>query len=418
MDRRVILYVLALTVSVSVNVILVIRVSVEHDIRWFHIKGRNGGSGLSERTTAWQVSGQESSRRSQNSSMDEQAILRKIGEILGVTLKNSVNIETSETGNKKTDRTGTLPTHSLLPKAVSTEHPQAPWSFNVTAANRFRAELEVATMTQNLFVMTQTNVQLNGSVKYQAGTGYFNITKDFYSWLPRDLLFGYKKYGTCSVVGNGGILLNSGCGRKIDSADFVIRMNLPQMKNYTEDVGKKTNLVSVNPSILKGRFNSLRSKADKEAFINYTWYYQGAYLLISAFTYQRVTKLSFSGYETVQSAKGKTTNASMIFGHPQHLDLATKFWKKKYNITERRLTSGLYLAGTALSMCRKTRLYGFWPFDQDRQGRVLTHHYYDNVTMSARHVKIRQHAIPEEYAVLRGLHDRGVIHMTTDRCSS
>eukprot|EP00058_Branchiostoma_floridae_P013008 XP_002598496.1 hypothetical protein BRAFLDRAFT_118304 [Branchiostoma floridae] len=267
MDRRVILYVLALTVSVSVNVILVIRVSVEHDIRWFHIKGRNGGSGLSERTTAWQVSGQESSR----------------------------------------------------------------------------AELEVATMTQKLFVMTQRNVKLNGSVKYQTGTGYFNITKDLYSWLPRDLLFGYKKYGTCSVVGNGGILLNSGCGRKIDSADFVIRMNLPQMKNYTEDVGKKTNLVSVNPSILKGSCS----------------------LTLSIFSFQ-----------------------------------------------------GLYLAGTALSMCRKTRLYGFWPFDQDRQGRVLTHHYYDNVTMSARHVKIRQHAIPEEYAVLRGLHDRGVIHMTTDRCSS
>ncbi|XP_078620967.1 alpha-N-acetylneuraminide alpha-2,8-sialyltransferase-like [Branchiostoma floridae x Branchiostoma japonicum] len=413
MERRLILYVLVLTVSFSVNVILVRRLLVEHDIRRFHVKGRNEieGSGLSEVTTAWQVSGQESSRRSQNSSMDEQVILQK-------TLKNSVNIETSETGNKKTDRTGTLPTHSLLPEVVSTEHPQAPWSFNVTAANRFRAELEVATMTQKLFVMTQTNVQLNGSVKYQTGTGYFNITKDFYSWLPRDQLFGYKKYRTCSVVGNGGILLNSGCGKKIDSADFVIRMNLPQMKDYTDDVGKKTNLVSANPTILRDRFNSLRSNADKESFINYTWYYQDAYVHISAFAYEVFTKLSFSGYETVQNAKGKTTNASMVFGHPQHLDLTTKFWKGKYKIKERRLTSGLYLAGTALSMCVETRLYGFWPFDQDRQGRVLTYHYYDNVTMSARHVQIRQHAIPEEYAVLRGLHDRGVIHMTTDRCSS
>ncbi|XP_035661470.1 alpha-N-acetylneuraminide alpha-2,8-sialyltransferase-like isoform X2 [Branchiostoma floridae] len=413
MERRVILYVLVLTVSVSVNVILVRRLLVEHDIRWFHIKGRNGGSGLSERTTAWQESS------SQNSSMDEQVIKPIIEEALRVTPKNSIET-TSETRNKKTNRNGTLATHSsVLPEAVSTEHPQAPWAFNVTAANRFRAELEVATMTLKLFVMTQTNVKLNGSVKYQTGTGYFNITKDLYSWLPREQLFGYKKYGTCSVVGNGGILLNSGCGKKIDSADFVIRMNLPQMKmNYTDDVGKKTNLVSANPTILRDRFNSLRSNADKEAFINYTWYYQDAYLHISAFAYEVFTKLSFSGYETIQNAKGKTTNASMVFGHPQHLDLATKFWKGKYKIKERRLTSGLYLAGTALSMCRETRLYGFWPFDQDRQGRELTHHYYDNVTMSARHVQIRQHAIPEEYAVLRGLHDRGVIHMTTDRCSS
>ncbi|XP_078620966.1 alpha-N-acetylneuraminide alpha-2,8-sialyltransferase-like [Branchiostoma floridae x Branchiostoma japonicum] len=414
MDRRAILYVLARTVSILLNVVLIRRATIERDIRWFHIKGRNEGSGLSEITTA----GRESSRRSQNSSMDEQVMKPIIEEALRVTLKNTIET-TSETRNKKTTRNRTLPTHSsLLHESVSTEHPQAPWAFNLTAADQFRVEVEEATKTQKLFVMTQTNVQLNGSVKYQAEKKYFNITKDFYSWLPRDQLFGYKKYRTCSVVGNGGVLLNSGCGEQIDSADFVIRMNLPQMKNYTDDVGKKTNLVSANPTILKYRFNSLRSNADKEAFINYTWYYQDAYVHISAFAYGAFTKLSFSGYETVQNAKGKTTNASMVFGHPQHLDLTTKFWKGKYKIKERRLTSGLYLAGTALSMCRETRLYGFWPFDQDRLGNVLTYHYYDNITMSARHVKIRQHAIPEEYAVLRGLHDRGVIHMTTDRCSS
>ncbi|XP_078695213.1 alpha-N-acetylneuraminide alpha-2,8-sialyltransferase-like [Branchiostoma floridae x Branchiostoma belcheri] len=169
----------------------------------------------------------------------------------------------------------------------------------------------------------------------------------------------------------------------------LVRLNLPYMGNYSRDVGKKTNLVTANPTILKE----------------------------SAFTYRMCTTLSFNAYRTVQSVKGKRTNATVIFGHPQHLALATKFWKGQYKINERRLTSGLYLAGTALSLCEETHLYGFWPFDHDRQGRVLTHHYYDNVTMSAKHKRIRQHSIPEEFAVLRSLHNRGVLHMTTDRCS-
>ncbi|CAH1249353.1 ST8SIA1 [Branchiostoma lanceolatum] len=416
MNRRAILFVLALTVSISLNVVLIRRVMMQDDMRLaelLHNREQHGGSGLSERTAVWR----EPSRRIQNNSKDDTVTPPGIGEGIRGAVKNSNH--GSETENNVTTSNGTSLTHNPLPpEAVSIVHPQAPWTFNVTAADQFRVEAEEATKTQNLFVMTQKNVKLNSSLKYQAEKRYFNITKDLYSWLPRDQPFGFRKYKTCSVVGNGGILVNSGCGTEIDSADFVIRMNLPQMRNYTVDVGKKTNLVSANPTILRHRFNSLRSKANQEAFLNYTRHYQDAYLYFSAFTYRFCAKLSFSAYKAVQNAKGKTTNATVIFGHPQHLDLATKFWKGKYNIKEKRLTSGLYFVGASMSMCEETRLYGFWPLYRDRQGRVLTHHYYDNVTMSALHQRVRHHSMPEEFAVLRGLHDRGVLQMTTDRCSS
>lgn len=55
-----------------------------------------------------------------------------------------------------------------------------------------------------------------------------------------------KKYKTCAVVGNSGILLKSALGGVIDSHEFVIRLNNARTTSFEIDVGKKTSVSFVS----------------------------------------------------------------------------------------------------------------------------------------------------------------------------
>ncbi|XP_066299057.1 alpha-2,8-sialyltransferase 8B-like [Branchiostoma lanceolatum] len=72
-----------------------------------------------------------------------------------------------------------------------------------------------------------------------------------------------KHYRTCAVVGNGGILLDSGCGAEIDAHEFVIRNNLPPTVLYAKDVGKNTNLTTINYTTLRAVCTDLNLEATK-----------------------------------------------------------------------------------------------------------------------------------------------------------
>ena len=83
--------------------------------------------------------------------------------------------------------------------------------------------------------------------------GYERITK-LYQYID---YIGISSQKTCAVVGNGGILLDSGCGPEIDAHDFVIRNNLAKIKEYVADVGSKTSLMTINGEGLKETVESL-----------------------------------------------------------------------------------------------------------------------------------------------------------------
>ncbi len=104
-------------------------------------------------------------------------------------------------------------------------------------------------------------------------TKELKLTDDFGPYISR----------TCAVVGNGGILLGSGCGYQIDAHDFIIRSNLADIKHFAKDVGKKTSVTTINGLKLRdldinlsnnGTDQKSRDDLERLRFLNDTvlWY--------------------------------------------------------------------------------------------------------------------------------------------------
>ncbi|KAK4375904.1 hypothetical protein RND71_006581 [Anisodus tanguticus] len=68
--------------------------------------------------------------------------------------------------------------------------------------------------------------------------------------VPIDNVGSKKKYKSCAVVGNSGILLKSAYGELIDSHEAVIRLNNARIGGFEHRVGSRTTLSFVNSNIL------------------------------------------------------------------------------------------------------------------------------------------------------------------------
>ncbi|XP_078090819.1 alpha-N-acetylneuraminide alpha-2,8-sialyltransferase [Mustelus asterias] len=283
---------------------------------------------------------------------------------------------------------------------------QAKWKRNQTAIAAFRRLLEQCCDAQRLFAVTKLNSPLGKSLKFDGEFLYsLPINNEIFSMFPQDtpLQLPLKK---CSVVGNGGILKESGCGRQIDKADFVMRCNLPPLSNeYTKDAGYRTHLVTANPSIIVKRFQNLLWS--RKSFVESMKVYGRSYIYMPAFSMKTGTDPSFRTYYTLSDF---SANQTILFANPDFLRNAEKFWKSK-GIHAKRLSTGLFLVSVALGLCEDVTLYGFWPFSMDLQGRIISHHYYDNVMPFSGY-----HAMPEEFLQLWLLHKSGILKMQIGKC--
>ncbi|KAI8488361.1 hypothetical protein Bbelb_339570 [Branchiostoma belcheri] len=291
-----------------------------------------------------------------------------------------------------------------------------PWSFNKLAVQQIRRELEESTHTRELLVLTQQNTQPNTSIGFAHRNNKFYIPESLHKYQPQEMPFANASYKECSIVGNSGILVNSGCGQRIDQAEFVIRFNFPPvLTKFMKDSGIRTHLFTCNADIVNTKFGHLKKSRWVSTFKNY----------VSVYKYYRSSVLTFPFMTPGKSKKilldlqkilsDRNVPNKVFLNNPEHRRNMFDFWARR-GLEERSLTSGFYMISAALSFCERVRVFGFWPFDRDRRASPLQYHHYGG-NLRDKGADNPWHRMDREFYQLVQLHARGIIELVTKPCS-
>ncbi|KAM6904387.1 alpha-2,8-sialyltransferase 8F [Xenentodon cancila] len=282
------------------------------------------------------------------------------------------------------------------------------WKKKEDNYKEFRSKVSSKCQGFNKAILTQANTPVGSKLVYDGEKRRtLQVTPEIFATFPKGHSFSNKTWHTCAVVGNGGILGNSSCGKMIDSAQFVIRCNLPPLSNgYEKDVGVKTDLVTANPSILYEKYGALMGR--RRPFVDSLRSYGNSMLLLPAFSYGHNTPVSLRAFYTIEDFESPIRP---VFFNPGYLQSLALFWRSR-GLKTVRLSTGIIMASLALELCSEVHLYGFWPFSfHPHDLHALTNHYYDN-----RQTKTKFHAMPAEFDFLLRLHSQGVLRLHLGDC--
>ncbi|XP_002741712.1 alpha-2,8-sialyltransferase 8F-like [Saccoglossus kowalevskii] len=219
-----------------------------------------------------------------------------------------------------------------------------------------------------------------------------------------------KRYKTCAVVGNGGILRNSSCGPEIDEYDFVLRSNMQPLEGFEADAGSKVNFTTVSQSLMttyrlleNEKFVLNFTNLNITKFITALEKYGSSYLLW--IPNSKVSNLAFEILQLVQ----ETTKSKVMLFNSKHSQLIQQY----LNLTQRSISTGMTLTSIAISLCDEIHLYGFWPFTFNYKGTNLPMHYTENLLWSTYK---KYHDFPSEFVQLIKLHYKGVLRLHVEEC--
>ncbi|XP_078577659.1 alpha-2,8-sialyltransferase 8B-like [Branchiostoma floridae x Branchiostoma japonicum] len=237
------------------------------------------------------------------------------------------------------------------------------------------------------------------------------VSQNFHNMLPSRPPLENKHFRKCAVVGNSGILFNSGCGREIDTHDFVFRCNLPELEGHERDVGTKSNFTTMNPSVMFTYYKDFAEPKLKERFIKRLRRLEGGILFIPAF----VAKSEKHHVQWTNDIILKhNINVRTAYPSPDMEKWIRRYWKStEYRVA--RPSSGMWMYTFAASLCDEVHLYGMYPFDIDRYGRNIKYHYYDPRPFATMY---GGHDMPIEFQVFKSLHEKGALRLQTDKCQA
>ncbi|XP_058618582.1 alpha-2,8-sialyltransferase 8E-like [Onychostoma macrolepis] len=283
---------------------------------------------------------------------------------------------------------------------------KCPYKLNMTEQEINRMRLQFCCNATGSLFLTKRNTAINQTIPYETSTKHtYKMNAAIHSMLPEDFPWSGRRLGRCAVVGSGGILKNSSCGREIDSADFVIRFNLAYIND--SDVGLKTDLVTINPSQIRREYINLEQNPDP--LVERVSVYGNASLAMPAFAYTFCTEQSIKTLKVLHPIRPQQP---VVFFSPIYLRTLDRFWKGR-GLKSIRLSSGFMLINTALELCEHVHVYGFWPFGTDLQNNSIPYHYYDELKPHP-----YMHKMPAEFVRLLQLHSQGALTLHLQPCSS
>ncbi|XP_072025741.1 alpha-N-acetylneuraminide alpha-2,8-sialyltransferase-like [Amphiura filiformis] len=259
-------------------------------------------------------------------------------------------------------------------------------------------------LPQNMFC-TKENTNVDEKLDFTLSLGKAKITPDLWNLFPETSLFDDKRrYKKCNIIGNGGILLNSKCGKQIDDADFILRFNLPILKGFEDDVGIHTDIVTANPSMFRDRFDSLSTEASKREFLETLSVY-GDGVWVPAFGVSATWSMAVKAAHLDAAHKQK-----MVFGHPENFIAVSHLWRAVGHPNP--ITTGFYMTTSFMNICEETHLFGFWPFAETANGTHIPYHYYDSNIPTETY-----HDSANEFRILWRLHQLNLLKLHFGPCS-
>ncbi|XP_078621456.1 alpha-N-acetylneuraminide alpha-2,8-sialyltransferase-like isoform X1 [Branchiostoma floridae x Branchiostoma japonicum] len=290
------------------------------------------------------------------------------------------------------------------------------WVFDHSELIRLRTKLSTI-HTREDFTMTRNNTPLHSQVPFTSERRRYNVSELLYNRLPQGPPdFQTKRFKNCSIVGSSGILSRSGCGPQIDSSEFIFRFNIPPLVGqYTDDVGKRTDLVTCNRHRLNKRLSNLDSSKDRKLFkgILKGQFPTLSYIWLHPFSILRDVRNILSFPDVLKKIESPV---KAVFSNPRYIIRSHRFWEKN-GVKEKIMTSGFTFVSFALEVCDELHVYGFWPYLEDRRGNRIGYHYTDD-NHYGRGLTTRGHKMPREFTKLLDLYKKGVLRLVTDKCIS
>ncbi|NXT74619.1 SIA7A sialyltransferase, partial [Zapornia atra] len=224
---------------------------------------------------------------------------------------------------------------------------------------------------------------------------------------------------SCAVVGNGGILNNSGMGQEIDSHDYIFRVSGAVIKGYEKDVGTKTSFYGFTAfslvsslQILGGRgFSSI----PRGEHIRYIHFLEGArdYEWLKALLLNKDIRKGFLndyGHKPRDRFGQDFAVDKYMVIHPDFLRYMKNRFLKSETLRKPywrlyRPTTGAFLLLTALHLCDRVSAYGYITEGHQK----YSDHYYDKDWK--RLIFYTNHDFNLEKKVWKRLHDENIMKL-------